>query len=98
MAADDLSRYQQIIWRPRITEKGTAQQERDNIYHFMVSPRANKVDIKRAIEKLFGVKVISVNTMVRRGKRRRLGLSTGRKRDWKKALVKIEEGQTIEFI
>ena len=98
MAGEDLSRYHEIVRRPLLTEKGTEQQEKNNVYHFMVSSSANKIEIRRAVEKIFNVNVLSVNTMMKRGKSRRIGRSVGKKRDWKKAAVKLPEGQVIEFI
>ena len=87
----------QIIKRPLITEKSTRQKEVGNQIVFVVDPKANKVQIRQAVEKLFKVKVLSVRTMNVTGKKKRLGKFLGRKSDWKKAIVKLREGDRIEF-
>lgn len=95
------SELQKIIQLPRLTERGTADQEKNNAYHFMVAPKANKVQIRQAVEKLFGVKVLSVNTLTRQGKTRRQYTKRGWKMwtdaSWKKAVVKLKAGDTINF-
>lgn len=95
------SEMQNVIRLPRLTERGTADQEKNNAYHFMVAPSANKVQIRQAVEKLFGVKVLSVNTMTRLGKTRRQYTRRGWKlwtnASWKKAIVKLKPGSTINF-
>lgn len=86
----------EIIKTARLTEKGTIQQEKCNQYTFMVDPRANKIQIRRAIEELFKVKVVAVRTMNVRGKPRRKGQpSEGRTARWKKAIVTLKEGDRI---
>ena len=70
----------------------------DSVYTFAVLQSATKIDIRRAVEKLFNVKVKDVNTMKVRGKDRRLGRSIGRTSSWKKAYVKLVAGQKIELI
>jgi len=86
----------EIIKTARLTEKGTIQTEKYNQYTFIVDRRANKIQIRKAIEELFNVKVIKVRTMNVRGKRRRKGLpSEGRTSDWKKAIVTLKEGDRI---
>jgi len=92
-----IERYRAIIQKPVITEKATGDQERRNAYHFRVPPDANKVEIRRAVEALFGVKVASVNTTTVRGKWRRRGYGSGQAPDWKRAMVTLREGHTIEF-
>ena len=87
----------QIIKRPLITEKSTRQKEEGNQIAFVVDPRANKIEIRQAVEKLFKVKVLRVRTMHLTGKRKRLGRFTGWKSDWKKAIVTLREGDRIEF-
>ncbi|HAZ62517.1 MAG TPA: 50S ribosomal protein L23 [Armatimonadetes bacterium] len=84
-----------VILRPVVSEK-SFELARDYRYTFEVSPRANKVQIRHAVEELFGVHVISVNTMWVRGKSRRLGrMSPGRTPSWKKAVVTTREGEHI---
>jgi large subunit ribosomal protein L23 len=87
----------QIIKRPLITEKSTRQKEEGNQIAFVVDPNAGKIQIRQAVEKLFKVKVLSVRTMNVTGKKKRLGRFLGRKSDWKKAIVKLREGDRIEF-
>jgi large subunit ribosomal protein L23 len=86
-----------IVRRPLITEKGTDLTTRHNAYTFLVAPTANKVQIKRAVEELFKVKVLGVRTMVRQGKVKGRRFKT-RKPDWKRAVVTLAEGQTVEFL
>ncbi|BDG62222.1 50S ribosomal protein L23 [Caldinitratiruptor microaerophilus] len=83
-----------IIIRPWITEKSTALMQ-DRKYTFEVHPDANKVQIKKAVEEIFKVKVLKVNTMRVPGKLRRVGRFVGRKPDRKKAIVTLAEGQSI---
>ncbi len=92
-----MSDLRQIIRRPIITEKSTIEREFDNIVTFRVDPRANKLEIKNAVEKLFDVRVLEVRTSRVKGKPRRVGRYTGRKPSWKKARVKLREGDSIEF-
>ena len=87
----------QIIKRPLITEKSTRQKEEGNQIAFVVDPKAGKIQIRQAVEKLFKVKVLSVRTLNVTGKKKRLGKFLGRKSDWKKAIVKLREGDRIEF-
>jgi large subunit ribosomal protein L23 len=86
-----------VIRRPLVTEKSTVGRETNNLVTLAVDPRASKYDIQRAVEMLFEVKVLSVRTMRMAPKLRRVGKGQGRKPEWKKALVKLAEGQTIEF-
>jgi len=88
---------EQIIVRPLLTEKVTRIQENENKYFFEVFKDANKVEIKSAIEKLFGVKVTDVNTMMMPGKWKRVGRSFGRSTNWKKAVVTLKDGDSIEL-
>jgi large subunit ribosomal protein L23 len=78
-----------------VTEKTTAAMA-ENKYTFLVDPRANKNQIKRAVEEAFGVKVRSVNTIRQLGKMRRLGVFRGRRPGYKKAVVTLEEGERIK--
>jgi len=84
-----------IILRPIITEKSTLLKEKNREVCFEVAPRANKIEIKRAIEQLFKIKVENVRVQNKRGKRRRVGRNEGRKKDWKKAYVKLKEGEKM---
>ncbi len=88
---------QDIIVRPLLTEKGTRIQEEANQYFFEVRKDANKVEIKHAIQKLFDVKVTNVRTILLPGKWKRLGRFTGRSTGWKKAIISLREGDTIEM-
>ena len=87
----------QIIRRPLLTEKSTAQRESAHQVSFEVDRRANKVEIRTAVEKLFKVKVLSVNTINLEGKHKRQGRTIGKKSDWKKAIVTLKEGESIDF-
>ena len=87
----------QIIRRPVVTEKSSIGREENNIVTFAVDPRANKHEIARAVEELFDVQVVGVHTMRQPRKKRRVGMKIGRRPEWKKALVKLAEGQAIEF-
>ncbi len=86
-----------VIRRPLVTEKGTQQMAESNEYFFEVAIAANKFVIRKAIEKLFSVKVVSVRTMRMPGKWKRVGSSFGKTGDWKKAIVRLQEGNKIEL-
>ncbi|MGP3778959.1 50S ribosomal protein L23 [Halanaerobium saccharolyticum] len=86
-----------IIIAPIISENTMDQMQEANTYTFKVAKNANKVEIRNAVEEIFSVNVINVNTMNVRGKKRRLGFHVGKKPDWKKALVKLAEGDEIEI-
>ena len=87
-----------IIDSIRLTEKGTLLSEKQNKYVFRVKPHANKLQIKRAIEQLFGKKVIDVNTCNYAGKKKRERTANyGRKTHWKKAIVTLKEGDRIDL-
>lgn len=86
-----------IIRKPHIAEKANLLKEANNQVAFRVDRRANKIEIKRAVETLFKTKVIEVKTMNVRGKHRRLGRHMGKKPDWKKAVVRLAPGESIEF-
>ena len=86
-----------VIQQPLITEKSNIAKEERNIATFRVDPDASKHDIRRAVETLFEVKVTNVRTMRQPGKEKRVGKHVGRKPAWKKALVELADGQTIEF-
>ncbi|MBW2172963.1 MAG: 50S ribosomal protein L23 [Deltaproteobacteria bacterium] len=87
----------EIIRGPVITEKGSIQKEANNQLTFEVDRKANRVEIRHAIEKVFNVRVEKVRTMQIKGKVKRLGRTMGKRRDWKKAIVTLAEGQNIEF-
>lgn len=91
-------REYQIIKQPHVTEKATTDTLERNAYHFRVPRDANKVEIRHAIENLFEVKVESVNTIRVKGKSRRRGHVQGQKPDWKKAMVTLAEGNTIDVL
>ncbi len=85
-----------IIIAPVVTEKTYSGME-NGTYSFRVHPTATKADVHNAIEEIFKVRVVKVNTMNVRGKRRRMGLHVGRTRSWKKAVVTLAPGQKIPF-
>jgi len=87
-----------IVKRPIIlTEKSSRLREGENQVIFEVSPRANKIQIKDAIQKMFNVSVIDVNTLNMRGHERRMGRGYARLRNWKKAIITLKEGDSIQF-
>ncbi len=86
-----------MIDRPIVTEKSAIAREASNVATFRVDPKATKHDIRRAVEQLFSVKVQRVRTMQQQGKKKRVGKFIGRRPTWKKAIVELAEGQTIEF-
>lgn len=85
-----------IILHPLRTEKGSKLQEKENKYTFVVNRYANKVEIKKAVEEIYKVKVDRVNTMNMLGKWRRVRLVEGKRPDWKRAVVQLKKGETIE--
>ena len=87
----------QVIIRPVISEKSYNLIETEGQYTFHVDRRANKIQIKRAIEALFGVTVTAVHALNVAGKQKRVGRFSGQTSDWKKAIATLKEGQTIEF-
>jgi len=92
-----MKHYSQVIRSPLITEKGTLVNEQANQVLFKVAPDANKVEIQKAVEQFFNVKVVKVRTVNVLGKVRRVGRSIGRRSSWKKAYVTLAEGQRIDF-
>ncbi|MDP9150120.1 MAG: 50S ribosomal protein L23 [Myxococcota bacterium] len=89
---------EQIIRRPiALTEKANILREKNNQVVFEVARIANKVQIKDAVQKLFNVKVTDVNTMLLRGKDRRMGRGYAKTQNWKKAIVTLKEGDSIDF-
>lgn len=91
-------RIQEVIRRPLITEKSTQLRDEKNVIAFEVDRRANKIDVKRAVEAQFKVKVAEVRMALVHGKTRRQGRFVGQRPDWKKAYVRLREGEKpIEF-
>ncbi len=89
----------QIIDTVQLSEKATLLTETNNEYVFKVDPRANKLEIKQAVEKLFGKKVAAVRTANYQGKKKRERRADfGRTKRWKKAFVRLEDGETLEFV
>ena len=89
---------EQVIRRPIIlTEKATLLREKHNQVVFEVARDANKVQIRDAVQRLFKVNVTGVNTMLMRGKERRMGRGRGKMQNWKKAIVTLKEGDSIDF-
>ena len=86
-----------VIKKPHITEKGNIQKEANNQICLQVARGANKVEIRRAVETLFKTEVLEVKTLNMKGKTRRVGRNVGKKSDWKKAIVKLAPGKSIEF-
>ena len=89
--------HYEVIRRPVRTEKTTDLEEFNNQIVFEVDRRANKIEIRQAVEHLFGVHVVNVNTINQRGKPKRVGRVIGRRSDTKKAIVTLREGEEIEF-
>ena len=87
----------QVIRRPLVTEKSNMAREEQNVVTLAVDPNATKHDIRRAVETLFDVNVERVHTMRQPRKTRRVGRYAGRKPEWKKAIVRLAEGHSIEF-
>ena len=85
----------EVLVRPLVTEKGMTKKEEERTLCFQVAAAANKIQVKQAVEKLFSVKVEEVRTANFEGKLRRRGKFTGYKSDWKKAYVKIADGQKV---
>ena len=88
---------QEVLIRPLITEQSSIMQAEHNKYTFEVHRDATKIDIRNAVEAMFDVSVKSVRTMNCLGKDRRVGRTVGRKRDWKKAIVTLHEGEIIDM-
>ena len=87
----------EILKRPVTTEKSTIQKEAGNQLTFEVDRRANKVEIGRAVERIFSVRVTGVRTMQMKGKAKRFGRTLGTRRNWKKAIVTLARGDHVEF-
>jgi large subunit ribosomal protein L23 len=87
-----------IIKAPVITEESTIQSETRNQYVFKVDPKSNKSQIRDAVERVFNVKVTSVNTMNYKGKKRTRGRTSGYTANWKKAIITLRDGDKIDLI
>lgn len=87
----------EVVRRPILTEKNTRLMERENQYTFEVAPRANKIQIKEAVEQAFGVRVLSVRVCIVPGKPRRRGRVVGSSKPWKKAVVTLAPGDRIDI-
>ena len=87
----------QVVLRPLVTEKGTHLSERFNAYTFAVNPRATKIDVRKAVEELWNVRVVKVRTQNRQGKPRRHKAALGLTKSWKKAIVELHEEDRIAF-
>lgn len=90
-------RIYQVLLGPHISEKATVVAEKNRQFVFRVRPDANKLEIKAAVEKLFNVKVASVNTTIIKGKSKRFGRNLGRRSDLKKAYVALKDGFDLDF-
>ena len=86
-----------IVKKPLVTEKGTVMLSEGNRVTFKVHLDANKIEIREAVQKIFSVTVLQVNTQVVRGQRKRFGKSMGQSKTWKKAMVQLKEGDKIEI-
>lgn len=91
-------RIMKVLLAPHITEKTAIAGEAANQYAFRVASDATKPEIKAAVESLFDVKVDSVRVLNTKGKSKRFGARFGRRKDWKKAYVRVQDGQSIEFL
>ena len=92
-----MKRVDNIILRPLLTEKASMLQEAQNTYAFEVDKRCSKIEIKQAVQALFGVQVTKVCTQVVRGKNKRFGRYYGKRSNWKKAFVTVAEGDALDF-
>ncbi len=88
----------EVLRGPLLTEKGTILKETNNQVLFRVASDVNKIEIKRAVEEIFKVKVDNVRTMTCKGKKKRMGRYEGKRSDWKKAIVTLKEGEKLDFI
>ena len=87
----------QVLLRPLVTEKGVHRANRNNQYAFEIHKDATKIDVRRAVETLFDVKVVKVRTQNRKGKNRRFKYRMGRTSDWKRAIVELHSDNRIDF-
>lgn len=86
-----------VIRGPVITEKASGLMEREDTYSFEVDRRANKIEVKKAVEEAFKVTVVKVNVLTSRGKLKRVRWQTGKTPDWKKAMVTLKKGEKIDY-
>jgi len=94
----NMTQIANVLLSPHVTEKTTMVGESSNQYVFKISPRANKSDVKAAVEGLFDVKVESVSLLNVKGKTKRFGSKVGHRKSWKKAYVRLQAGQEIDFM
>ena len=92
-----MKEFHHILKKPLITEKSSMSKELANQITFEVAPSANKIEIRQAVEEVFKVKVFQVRTANFSGKQKRFGRFQGRRANWKKAVVTLAPGETIEF-
>lgn len=92
-----MAQLHEIILRPIVTERSAILQESENTYVFEVGLASNKIQVREAVERFFGVKVAAVRTSVVRGKSKRFGRHQGRRSDWKKAYIKLVDGHSINL-
>lgn len=92
-----MAELHEVLIRPIVTEKSMTLSEVDDTYVFEVGLGANKIQIRQAVEQVFGVRVESVRTLIVRGKNKRFGRYYGKRSNWKKAYVKLAEGNTLDF-
>jgi large subunit ribosomal protein L23 len=97
MVAMNEERLMTVLLAPHVSEKTTLNADKNNQHVFRVLPNASKGEIKQAVEKLFEVKVAGVNTINMQGKRKRFGARQGKRSDWKKAIVILEQGHDIDL-
>lgn len=87
----------QVIKKPLVTEKTTLEKDAKNIIAFEIDKDANKIEVKQAVEALFKVEVLEVNTVNMAGKKKRVGKNIGKRSNWKKAYVTLKEGSKVDF-
>ena len=87
----------QIIKKPLITEKANILKEKDNKVAFVVDRGANKIEVKKAVETIFKVKVVKINLCIMKGKTKRVGRNIGKLPNWKKAVVTLKQGDRIDL-
>jgi large subunit ribosomal protein L23 len=92
-----MSDYHRVLEKPLVTEKSMEALQESNRVSFKVRRNANKIEVRKAVEKIFEVTVESVNVVTVRGKKKRFGKNIGQSKDWKKAIVKLKEGDKIEL-
>ncbi len=93
-----MAELHEILIRPVITEKSVAFMNAENTYVFQVGLKSNKLQVRKAIEAIYGVKVADVRTLIVRGKTKRFGRFEGRRSNWKKAYIKLADGYSIPLL